>query len=57
MQRYLEIIEQLSLEQKQTVQAQEIRIKVDSKDEAISLLSTYEPIFEGLNYIKRLHTC
>ena len=57
MQQYLEIIEQLDAQEAQTKQPQEMRLKVDSKDEAIALLSTYESLFDGLTYIKRLHTC
>jgi len=54
--KYLEIIEQLTDEESLIKQAQEMRLEVDSKEEALTLLSTYESLFDGLNYIKRLHT-
>jgi len=57
MQLYLEIEEQLTSEQLQIQQPQSVRIAVDSKEDAIEKLDIYEPAFEGLNYIKRLHTC
>ena len=57
MKLYLEILEQLTDEESLTKQAQTIRIEVSSKDEAISKLTTYEPDFEGLNYVKRYHKC
>lgn len=57
MKKYLEILEQLTEEERQTKQPQTVRVEVSSKDEAISKLSTYESDFEGLNYIKRYHKC
>lgn len=57
MEQYLEIIEQLSEQEQFTKQPTNIRIKVNSKEEAIAKLPELEPLFTGLNYIKRLHTC
>lgn len=57
MKQYLEIIEQLTLEERKIKQPQFIRIEVISKEDALSKLSIYEPIFENLNYQKRLHKC
>ena len=57
MKQYLEIIEQLTEEESFIKQRQEIRIEVSSKEEAINKLDIYEPAFEGLTYIKRLHIC
>lgn len=57
MRQYLEIIEQLTDEELFIKQAQEIRIAVSSKEDAIEKLAIYEPEFVGLNYIKRYHKC
>ena len=57
MKQYLEIIEQLGVEEIFEEQPQQIRIEVTSKQDAIDKLSLYEPLFEGRTYIKRLHTC
>jgi len=52
MKLYLEFI-QITEKKQNTL----LQIEVSSKEEAISLISTYENEFQGLNYIKRLHTC
>ena len=57
MKLYLEIIEQLTEEEMFTKQPTNIRVEVISKEEAIAKLPIFEPLFEGKNYIKRLHTC
>lgn len=58
MKKYLELIEQLNQSQEELfVIPKTVKVEVANKDEAISLLSTYEPEFVGLNYIKRFHTC
>ena len=57
MQKYLEIIEQLTEEESFTRQPQTIRIGVATKQEAIDKLPLFEPLFVGKSYIKRLHTC
>lgn len=54
---YLEIFEKLTKEEKLSRRPQTVRIKVDSKEEALALLPNYEALFTGLNYTKRLHTC
>ena len=57
MKQYLEIIEQLSAEEKFIKQPQQIRVEVNSKEEAIEKLPQFELLFEGKNYIKQLHKC
>ena len=57
MRIYLEIIEQLTEPEMFIKQPQQVRIEVISKEEAIEKLPQFEPLFEGKNYIKRLHTC
>ena len=54
---YLEIQEVLTESEQFIQQPTNIRIEVVSKDEAIAKLPDFEPLFEGKNYIKRLHTC
>ena len=54
---YLEIQEILTEAEMFTQQPQQIRIEVVSKEEAIEKLPTFEPLFAGKNYIKRLHKC
>lgn len=54
---YLEIEEQLTLEQMATKQPQQLRIQAASKEDAINKLPLYEPAFAGLRYIKRVHYC
>ena len=54
---YLEIIEQLTEEEMFIKQPTNIRIEVVSKEEAITKLPDFEPLFAGKTYIKRLHTC
>lgn len=57
MRMYLEIFEQLSEDEQFIKQPTNIRIEVISKEEAIEKLPQFEPLFIGLNYTKRLHTC
>jgi hypothetical protein len=54
---YLEIIETLTKEEKQTKQVQVIRIEVVDRDAAITKLPEQEALFVGRNYVKRIHTC
>ena len=51
---YLEIIEQPS-----TIEEipQTIRLKVADKAEAVEKLPAYEPLFEGMDYVKQIHYC
>lgn len=51
---YLEIIERPD-----TIEEipQEIKIKVADRADAISRLSTFEPLFEDMSYIKQIHYC
>ena len=51
---YLEIIEQPDIIEETP---QTIRLKVADKNEAIEKLPLYEPLFEGMNYIKQVHYC
>lgn len=51
---YLEIIEQPDAIEKTP---QTIRIEVADKAEAVEKLPSYEPLFEGMNYVKQVHHC
>ena len=51
---YLEIIEQPDTIEETP---QTIRLKVADKAEAIEKLLIYEPLFEGIDYIKQVHYC
>lgn len=51
---YLEILEQPDTIEKTP---QTIRIEVTDKADAISRLSLFVPLFEGMNYIKQVHYC
>jgi len=53
MKLYLELIEQTDVEINPLI----IKVEVENKEQAISLLPNYEMEFEGKNYIKRLHYC
>lgn len=57
MKTYLEIKEQLTEEEKQVKQPQEIRIEVADKKEAISKLAVFKSVFKGLKYVKQVHYC
>lgn len=52
--KYLEIIEELTEEEKLEKQPQMIRIEVEDEAEAREKLKIFEPAFEGLNYVKRI---
>lgn len=54
MKTYLEIIELPDTVEKTP---QIIRLEVADKDDAISRLSVFEPLFEGVNYVKQVHYC
>lgn len=53
---YLEIIEILSEQESLERQSQIVRIEVENEVEAQTLLKKYEPVFTGLNYVKRILT-
>lgn len=57
MKTYLEIREQLTDLEQQVKQPQEIRIEVADKNEAISKLAMFEPVFKGLKYVKQVQYC
>ena len=58
MKTYLEIKENLTeVEKADGIQPQEIRLLMADKAEAISKLPLYEPIFDGLDYSKKVHYC
>ncbi len=53
--KYLEIIEQLSDEERLTKQDQMVRFEVRDEQEAIEKAVLYEGAFKGLNYKKFYH--
>ena len=57
MKTYLEINETLTEEEQLTQQPLQIRIPADDKADATSKLSTYEPLFVGRTYTKKVHFC
>jgi hypothetical protein len=55
MKYYLEIYEVTDMDAEPTVEA--VKVEVTDKTNALSLLSTYEPAFSAVTYVKRFHTC
>ena len=51
---YLEIIEQPDTIEETP---QQVKIKVADKPEALGKLGLFEPLFDGMNYIKQIHYC
>ena len=56
LKKYLEIIENLTEEESLEQQPRMLRIEVKDETEAIAQAEKYEPVFEGLNYEKRILT-
>ena len=54
---FLEINEELTMEELQLRVPQMVRILVSDKAEAVKELKTYEPKFAGTKYKKFLHVC
>ena len=52
---YLEIIEQLTLDESLEKLPRIVRLEVADETEARKLLPKYEPAFAGLKYVKRVH--
>jgi len=52
---YLEMIEELTDEERLSKEPLFLRIEVSSEEEAREKAKQYEPLFEGKNYTKRLH--
>ena len=52
---YLEMIEELTDEERLTKEPLFIRVEVSSEEEAKGKAKEYEPLFEGRKYTKRLH--
>ena len=58
MRTFLELKQKLTLEEiGNEIQAQEIKILVSDKAEAISKLSLFEPSFAGMEYTRQVHYC
>jgi len=55
MKTYLEIYEVTEMGVEPTVES--VKVEAVDREEALSLLSTYEPAFAEVTYVKRIHTC
>lgn len=57
MKIYLEINENLTIEEAQFKQPQNMRVEVQSEEEASLVLASIISLFEGLDITSRIHFC